>query len=52
MSEPLAGSAVENDPCDECGQFGALEIAGRRLCPDCVAVAGCGCAGHDNSEGL
>ena len=51
MKESSAGAAVESDQCDECGQFGALEIAGRRLCPECVAVAGCGCAGHGDSEG-
>ncbi len=37
--------ATDDQPCEECGRFGALEIAGRRLCPECVAVAGCGCAG-------
>jgi hypothetical protein len=36
--------------CEECGQFGAMEIAGRQLCPDCVALAGCGCAGHGDDE--
>jgi hypothetical protein len=36
----------ENVSCEECGQFGALEIAARCLCPECVALAGCGCAGH------
>ena len=32
-------------PCDECGRFDTLEIAGRHLCPDCIATAACGCAG-------
>lgn len=32
--------------CERCGNFDVLEIAGQFLCADCVAVAGCGCAGH------
>jgi hypothetical protein len=32
--------------CERCGSFDALELAGQFLCADCVAVAGCGCAGH------
>jgi hypothetical protein len=36
--------------CEECGQFGAMEIAGRQLCPDCVSLAGCGCAGHGGDD--
>jgi hypothetical protein len=32
--------------CERCGSFDVLEIAGQFLCADCVAVAGCGCAGH------
>ena len=34
------------DQCERCGSFDVLEIAGQFLCADCVAVAGCGCAGH------
>jgi hypothetical protein len=42
---------TENDlPCDECGRFGAREMAGRVLCDDCIAQAGCGCAGHDDAD--
>jgi len=41
----------ENIACDECGQFGAIKLAGRRLCHDCVALAGCGCAGRGGDEG-
>jgi hypothetical protein len=32
--------------CERCGSFDILEIAGKFLCPDCVALAGCGCPGH------
>jgi hypothetical protein len=35
----------ENTVCDECGNFGALEIGGRKLCADCVILAGSSCAG-------
>jgi hypothetical protein len=36
--------------CERCGSFDVLEIAGKFLCPDCVALAGCGCAGHGDAE--
>jgi hypothetical protein len=32
--------------CARCGNFDALEIGGEFLCADCVALAGCACAGH------
>ena len=35
-----------NAACERCGSFDVLEIAGKFLCADCVALAGCGCAGH------
>lgn len=35
----------EHLQCDECGRFGANEIADRQLCDDCIAQAGCSCAG-------
>jgi hypothetical protein len=40
---------VEEIACDQCGHFGALEIADRRLCPDCIATAGCGCSGSSST---
>jgi hypothetical protein len=43
-------AATENAKCEECRQFGAIEIAGRQFCPDCVVLAGCGCAGHGDDE--
>jgi hypothetical protein len=36
--------------CEWCGSFEVLEIAGQNLCPECIATAGCGCAGHGGSE--
>ena len=36
--------------CERCGSFDTLEIAGQFLCTDCVALAGCGCAGHGSDE--
>jgi len=50
MTSPHDLAATADQPCEECGQFGTLEIAGRCLYPDCVALAGCGCAGHGKDE--
>lgn len=36
--------------CERCGSFDVLEIAGQYLCPDCVALAGCSCAGHGDPD--
>jgi hypothetical protein len=46
----MNGAANELQPqadrrCEECGVFGATEIAGRVLCPDCLANCGACCAG-------
>jgi hypothetical protein len=35
----------EDVACDECGNFGALEIGDHRLCAECVTLAGSACAG-------
>ncbi|MGA2869354.1 MAG: hypothetical protein ABSF34_09360 [Verrucomicrobiota bacterium] len=43
-------AAKETASCERCGSFEVLEIAGQFLCADCVAVAGCGCAGHGGDE--
>jgi hypothetical protein len=40
----------ENAACEGCGSFDAMEIAGKILCRDCVALAGCGCAGDGGAE--
>ena len=37
---------VADAACERCGSFDVLEIAGQFLCGECVATAGCGCAGH------
>jgi len=36
----------QNAVCERCGSFDVMEIAGQTLCKDCIALAGCGCAGH------
>jgi hypothetical protein len=46
MESKPAPAASKPDQCERCGSFDVLEIAGQFLCADCVAVAGCGCAGH------
>jgi hypothetical protein len=40
----------EDAACERCGSFDVLELAGKFLCADCVAQAGCGCAGHGTQE--
>jgi len=35
----------ENLICDECGRFGAVEVAERKLCPDCYETCGSCCPG-------
>jgi hypothetical protein len=42
--------ADENVVCDECGNFGASEIGERKLCADCVTLAGSACAGSTTDE--
>ncbi len=46
----IENKANEDEACERCGSFDAQEIAGLILCADCVALAGCGCAGHGNDE--
>jgi hypothetical protein len=43
-------AAPEDAACERCGSFDALEIAGQALCKDCIALAGCGCAGHGDGD--
>jgi hypothetical protein len=52
----LANAAPEDGrtpeaACERCGSFDMMEIAGQTLCMDCIALAGCGCAGHDTENG-
>jgi hypothetical protein len=50
MESQPASTVNEAAGCERCGSFDVLEIAGQFLCADCVAVAGCGCAGHGGEE--
>ena len=36
--------------CERCGSFEAIEFAGKILCPDCISLAGCACAGHGSDD--
>jgi hypothetical protein len=45
MESETAKTTNETAACERCGSFEAMEIAGKILCTDCVALAGCGCAG-------
>jgi hypothetical protein len=52
MSSQPESKMTAEAACERCGNFEVLEIAGKFLCSDCVALAGCGCAGHgeENSD--
>jgi len=50
MSNSLPSRADESAACERCGSFEVLEMAGKFLCAECIAQAGCGCAGHGNHE--
>ena len=47
-SKPI--KTTEDAACGRCGSFDVLEFAGKFLCAECVALAGCGCAGHGDDE--
>ena len=36
--------------CERCGSWEAQEMGGRWLCPDCIALAGCSCAGPADED--
>ena len=40
----------EDAACDECGNFGALEIGDHILCAECVTLAGSACAGSPSDD--
>ena len=42
----------ENLACDECGRFGAIEVADRKLCPECYETCGSCCPdlGRDTED--
>jgi hypothetical protein len=46
--QPLNNST--SSACEHCGSFDVLEIAGKSLCADCVALAGGGGAGQGGDE--
>jgi hypothetical protein len=48
--ESKPARSTEEIACERCGSFDVLELAGKFLCADCVALAGCGCAGHGNDR--
>jgi len=48
--ESKPASSTEDTVCERCSSFDALEIAGKLLCADCVALAGCGCAGQGHGD--
>jgi len=48
--EPKPAHSAEDAACERCGSFDVLEFAEKFLCADCVALAGCGCAGHGDDE--
>jgi hypothetical protein len=41
---------ARNEACESCGSFEALDIAGKFLCADCVALAGSSCAGTPETD--
>ena len=49
--ETKPSNSTEDAACERCGRFDALEFTGKFLCADCIALAGCGCAGHDGGNG-
>ena len=44
--ETKPSNLTEDAACERCGSFEVMEFAGKFLCADCIAQAGCGCAGH------
>lgn len=48
--ESKTSNTTNDAACERCGSFDTMEIAGQILCPDCIALAGCGCAGHGDDE--
>jgi len=48
--ESKPARSADDVACERCGSFDVLEFAGKLLCADCVALAGCGCAGHGDDE--
>jgi hypothetical protein len=51
VNQNSSAAVEENAVCTECGNFGALEIGGQKLCAECVTLAGSGCAGASDEIG-
>ncbi len=51
FNNATTGLPSNDAACERCGSFDVLEIAGQQLCIDCIALAGCGCAGHGGGDG-
>ena len=41
---------LEEMTCDECGQFGALEMGAGHYCADCYTLLGSSCAGGNEGK--
>lgn len=50
LMEANPNPPVVDAACERCGSFDVREIGGQFLCGECVATAGCGCAGHGKAE--
>lgn len=45
----MSGKEIKTEEqltCDECGRFGAMEVADQKLCPECYSNSGACCAGN------
>jgi len=47
VREKINRVAGNTSPCKHCGSPDTTEIADQFLCADCIALAGCGCAGDE-----
>jgi len=50
MESKPASPVNEDAVCEGCGSFGALEIGTRKLCAECVTLAGSACAGSAKDD--
>lgn len=44
-------TTADDAVCEECGSYGALETGDRKLCPNCITLAGSACAGSEDNDG-
>jgi hypothetical protein len=45
-----ANPVNEHAVCEECGNFGALEIGDHNLCAECATLAGSACTGSPSDD--